>query len=141
MILKRFKKEDFFRLLEQEGNGVLKSAMKNVNPEEIEKAQHSYTIFDDDKVLCCGGLAQYWPGRSEAWIVCDRKIGSKFIRVHKLVKRFLDSAPEKRIEASVDVNSRRSHRWMQALGFKVEAINLVGYLPGGGTADLYARVS
>jgi RimJ/RimL family protein N-acetyltransferase len=55
------------------------------------------------------------------------------------VVEFLDNAPYRRIEATVDVGFKQGHRWIKMLGFELEGY-MRAYRPDGADMLLYARV-
>jgi hypothetical protein len=106
----------------------------------LEKQPFVYSAMKDGKVVACGGLSEYWPGRAEAWALISSDVKSDFFAVTKLTQRVLDGCKIRRIEAAVDVNFKKGHRWIKLLGFKKEADCLEAYLPDGKDCALYARV-
>lgn len=109
--------------------------------EEIERTQkHSFTVRIENRILACGGIVEYWPGRGEAWAVVDKFCGNDFLIFDRIVRRFLKMAPYRRIEATVPKDFEQGHRWAKMLGFKVEAPTLEGYGFNGEDFSLYAKV-
>lgn len=120
------------KYLNQFLDGPLRKALEN---------EFSFTAFDEDRVVACAGLVVHWDNRALAWAYLADNLGPRLmLRVHRAVKRFLDVAPFDRIEATVDVEFEQGHRWMDALGFKMEARLMEKYRPDGGDSSLYARV-
>jgi hypothetical protein len=102
---------------------------------------HSFSLVDGEIVLGCAGVIPIWPHRAAVWaMIAGEARGRKFILVDKAVRRFLATCYINRIEATVDCNFPEGHRWMQSLGFKLEAERMRGYRPDGGDCALYARV-
>jgi hypothetical protein len=95
---------------------------------------------DSGKVLACAGVVSVWENRSIAWAIFDPTHRDKFIAIHNAVKRFLEDCPARRVEAAVDCEYVAGHRWVRALGFKLEAVRMRAYRPTGGDSALYARV-
>lgn len=108
--------------------------------ERLEKDRYAYTGIEGDRILFCAGVVEYWPGRGEAWAILDQALKTDFLKVHNAVKRFLDICPLKRIEATVDFEFEAGHRWVELLGFRLEAERMQSYRMDGGDASLYARV-
>lgn len=105
------------------------------------QSKHAYTIFGEDgQVLLCGGVTDCWPGRGMAWAVLNLDCRHHFISIHNMAKRFFEACPIRRIEAAVEVGFEAGHRWVNALGFQLEAARLRSYFPDGRDASLYARV-
>lgn len=137
----RFKAEHMAYMKEQEATAYLK---KYTTPEQdkLLETALSNTIVSkiDGRVLFCGGVVEYWPGRGEAWAIFDQNVKKEFVYIHSAVKRFFDICPVKRIEAAVDVGFEAGHRWIKTLGFTLEAPILKSYRPEGTDVSLYARV-
>ncbi len=99
----------------------------------------AFSAIDDGEVLCCAGVAEYWPGRAGAWAMIAGDLGSRFIGVHRAVKQFLEDSGHCRIEAATAVGFCEGHRWLEMLGFKKETEVMKGYLPNGKDATMYVR--
>ena len=142
MYVVEFKAEHFDYLLE---NGItdkrLKPYLRKENGVEISKMQDTYTILDDDKnPVVIGGIRQFWFNRGEAWLIFGQPKRKDFITIHKIVQKFLDLSPIKRIEMVVDHDYFEGHRWAHILGFKKEADKMTAYHSDGRDATLYALV-
>jgi len=142
MEVMQFKAEHFDYLLE---NGItdakLKPWLKKEHGISLEAGNETYTILDDDKKpVVIGGIRQYWFNRGEAWLIIGNTKRKDFIKIHKIVQKFLDLSPIKRIEMVVDYNYLEGHRWAHTLGFKKEAECLKCYRSDGGDVSLYAMV-
>lgn len=107
---------------------------------DIERSQFSYSIIDGERILLVGGLAEYWEGRGEAWAHLNAYSKKDFVILTRHVRRYLDSLPHRRIEASVEVDFKRGRRWVKALGFTLEVERLRKFLPNGKDCAMYARV-
>lgn len=114
-----------------------------INPEyskALELAGPAWTIMDGDQVMACAGLAKQWSNRAQAWTILSKYVtGTKFVRLHKMVARFLDMQDFTRIEMTVDHGFVQGHRWAELLGFQWEGL-MRKYNPDGQDCDLYARV-
>jgi len=106
----------------------------------LKKNRISWAIYDDERPVMCGGITQYWQGRGEAWAVFDPDCRKQFLGIHKITKRLLLESGVKRIEASVKIGFDHGHRWIKALGFKLDAELLKSYLPDGSDVSLYSMV-
>ncbi|MFM0501873.1 hypothetical protein [Paraburkholderia caffeinilytica] len=103
-------------------------------------ANPSFSAFCGERVLACGGLLPWWNGSASAWIAVAADIGaSRMLELHHIVRRLLDSRPERRISADVLTIAQNGHRWARALGFVNEG-RMRSYTPEGLDAELYARV-
>lgn len=144
--LRKIQTGDLVGLIEKKAQ----SLVKTVSPEQartLEAFPHAYTITIENEVKMCGGVIEYWSGRGEAWAVIDpfcksgfANIRKEFVHVHRLVKEFLRDLPIRRIEAAVQTDFGPGHRWVKALGFKLDARNLEAFFPNGKDADLYSLV-
>lgn len=101
---------------------------------------HSYSIFVDGKLVAVAGIAEYWKGRGEVWAMVDRSSKKHFFILHNVVKRFLELCPIRRIEAAIETDFEEGHRWVKALGFRLDAVNLEAFFPNGTNASLYSMV-
>ncbi len=137
-----FKSEHYDYLMK---NGVtdkrLKPLMRPDAGKKLEEMGETYTILDDDgNPVFIGGIQQYWFNRGEAWVLFGSPKRSDFIKIHKVVQKFLDLSPIKRIEMVVDFDYAEGHRWARTLGFKKEAEEMKCYHVDGRSATLYALV-
>lgn len=101
---------------------------------------HSWAGIVKDKVIGCGGIFSYWPGRGEAWAYLDRNCGRHFISIHRAVQRYLAGCAFRRIEAAVDSEFPAAHEWVLKLGFTVEAPVMRNYAPDGRSCTLYSLI-
>lgn len=124
----------------QEGQQYLNRFLDHALRKALEN-EYSFTGLVEDRVVACAGLAPQWDNRAIAWAYLADNLGPRLmLRVHRAVERFLVMAPFDRIEATVDAEFEQGHRWMGALGFKMEAPLMRKYRPDGGDSSLYARV-
>lgn len=105
---------------------------------ELERGM-SFAAVEDGKAFCCGGIIDYWPGRSSAWMILPEDLGHRFVPVHKAVKAFLEMQDYGRLEAVTASDFSNGHRWLKMLGFKLETERMKGYLPTGQDAAMYVR--
>lgn len=106
----------------------------------LEDSPWSFTGVVSGRIVGCSGVIPYWEGRGEAWAILDRSMRHEFLSVHNAIKRFLEVCPLRRVEAVVDENFSKGHKWITLLGFRKEADVLTGYWPDGSNAVLYARI-
>lgn len=135
-----YKAEHLDQIVEQKATAYLRAYITPDHMRELEKSKMSYTGIVNGRVVFCAGVIEYWPGRGEAWTFIDGDCKKEFYAIHKIVKRFLEVCPVKRVEATVDVGFEQGHRWVKNLGFKLEAPVMKSYMPGGGDSSLYAKV-
>lgn len=107
----------------------------------LEKSWGATTILDEaGRILACGGIFEMYPGRGHAWAFFDAKRRDKFLLCHRVLRRFLNNCPYRRVEATVDCNFRAGHRLVKALGFELEAKIMKAYSPYGSDQAMYARI-
>ena len=104
------------------------------------EAVQAFTGMVDGRPVICAGLIEIHSGRALCWSYVDQSAGLNFLFIHRAVKRFLDMCDYNRIEAEVAAGFDAGHRWMQMLGFKLEAPRLRSYFPDGRDCSIYARV-
>lgn len=138
--VEKIKAEDLLLLDEKKAKVFYGSPLTYEQAKAMESVEHAYTVFKDEKILACAGVIEYWKNRGEAWAIINPEHKSDFLTLHKVVKRFFEICPIVRIEASVDVTFIQGNRWVQTLGFNLEATNLRKFLPNGNSAHLYSRV-
>lgn len=137
----RFKAEHYFKLNEQEATSYVNAFMSEKAIKALENNEHSYSIFINGRLIACAGLVQFWHGRAEAWAMIDKDCRKEFVALHNIVKRFLKACPVKRVEAVVDANFEQGHKWVNYLGFTIEAPLMKAYGINGGDCTLYSRVN
>lgn len=136
-----YKKEHMQELLKDENNKFLVGTVTEAIMVANESA-HAFTVLEKStgKVLACGGVAEYWPGRGECWATFSGDWKRYKKSIHRVAKTVMDLYPGRRIEASIMIGFEDGHRWIKALGFKLDAPLLKAYLPDGGDVSLYSRV-
>lgn len=128
-------------LMKEPGQEELLNTVSRRDLAVMEDSAFVHTILTDEgRVLACGGIVPYWKDRAEAWVVVSAFCKKEFLALHRLCLEFLEGLKVRRVEASVVIGEERSHRWVQLLGFELEATRLRGYLPDGKDVSLYARV-
>lgn len=134
-----YKAEHLMALQLQEGQVHSASYVTEDYAQALE-GQWAFTAMADGKPIAVAGIAPLWDNRGLAWTFIDKRAGSHFTELHKVVKKVLDDAPYRRIEADTPCDFKQGHRWLRMLGFKLEAERMEAYLVDGGDASLYARV-
>lgn len=135
-----FKPEHFDQIQEQETTVHLRPLLTPAMLHALAGQPHSYTAVVGGRVVACGGLIEYWPGRAEAWAVLDATSRKEFLAVHNAARRVLDLGLFRRVEAVVETGFATGHRWLLALGFRMEAPRMLRYGADGRDYSLYARV-
>lgn len=113
------------------------------NVAALAASDWTYMAVDGDQYLAAGGVMEWWPGRGYAWaLVAPGVAGNRraTIAVHRAAVRLLDAVPFRRVEAAVAVGFTKARRWIEKLGFVLEAERMVAFTPNGSDAALYARV-
>lgn len=140
IVLEKFNGVHFEQLKTEPTVSALLSHLTSAHVTALEETPFAYTILRDSRVLVCAGVSEYWPNRGEAWALLAANVGPDMVPVTKMVKRFLDVCPLRRIEAAVGVDHKAGHRWAHLLGFQLEAPLLRSYTPQGEDCALYSRV-
>lgn len=91
-------------------------------------------------ILIIAGIAPQWENRATVWSLVSPMAGKHFRKIHREVKRHLDEAPFRRLEATVDVGFGPGHRWMKMLGFEMEGY-LRAFRPDGADQIMYSRIN
>jgi hypothetical protein len=99
-----------------------------------------YSAVEGDAVFASAGFYHQWDGRAIVWALLAADAGRHFVRIHRAVLRSFEMHPYRRLETAVADGFPEGDRWAEMLGFKREGL-MQSYLPGGGNAWLYARVS
>jgi hypothetical protein len=137
----KFKAEHLEQLNEQQATAYLLAHVKPEHTAVMENSAYSFTgISEHGRVVVCAGVVELYQGRGEAWAILDANCKREFLSIHNAVKRFLEVSPVRRVEAVVDEEFAPGHRWVQMLGFELEAPRMRAYRPGGENCALYARV-
>ena len=140
MIVVPFRAEHMLALSDREDRPFVGVDLTVQQVVELENLKLGYTGLVDGKVMACAGLHVYWPGRAEAWAYVSKEAGPHMVAITRAVKAFLKLHDDKRIEAVVDLEFADGLRWIQLLGFELEAPKMRRYAPGGRDCALYALV-
>ena len=140
----KLKADHLMQLLEQDITEImLKPHITRESAENLEKQDYTFTCISKltGKIVFCGGVTEYWKNRGEAWAILNKGCTKEFIGVHNATRRLFEVCPIRRIEAAVEVDFMEGHRWVRALGFKMEAERLRAYTIDGRDVSLYARIT
>lgn len=142
MRTRKLQGDDLRWLRDQPGQEELGLVLDDLTIQAVVNSPRSYTVErEDGVVMLCGGLLEYWNGRAETWASFNkREVRKDFLAVHHQVEKFLDESGFRRIEAAVVLGFENGHRWVKALGFRLEAPVVRKYLPNGKDCSLYARI-
>lgn len=123
--------------------GMVSWAPKGVSVESLQHLERSFfslSVVEKDSVIACGGVIEQWPGRGISWAFLNTKMGTKMVRCHRLVKRYFDICPLRRVEATVEVGFEAGHRWVRLLGFELETPIMKAFGPKGEDHSMYVRL-
>lgn len=137
IVVQRLKAQDLQTLVDRKGRSYI-GRITDEQARALEMTSFAYSVFVDGKLELCGGVTEYWANRGEAWAVLDPNCKAHFLALHHRVKRFLEICPIGRIEAGVELGFEAGHRWVKALGFRLEAPKMEAFFPDGKDAALYA---
>jgi RimJ/RimL family protein N-acetyltransferase len=139
MQLVPYKAEHLTMLRAQEAQAYLGQFMDDNYARALEQTL-SWTGFADGRVIGCFGVCEIWTNRALLWSYMDQSAGRHLVSIHRAVKRYLDVAPYRRIEAEVDCEFEAGHRWLRMLGFTMECERMRCFRVDGGDSALYAKV-
>ena len=106
------------------------------------ESPHSHTLMDGNTPIMCGGALPYHQHHARMWAYVAGDIGPRrFAEGFLLVRRWLDTLPYRRLDATCADTFIEGHRWLRAFGFTREDANgMQGFEIDGGAAALYAKV-
>lgn len=105
----------------------------------LEDSGSGWTALVDGRPVCCAGLVEQWEGRALAWCLLSEDSGTYFVRLVRAIRRALDMAHWRRVEANVDAEFVQGIRLANLLGFEVES-KLQKFTPEGRDAFMYVRI-
>lgn len=106
-----------------------------------EQAGPAHTGVAGNKVVICAGLLRINDYRAIAWAFVGETLPHHMVAAHKAVSRFLARQKFRRVEAFVEPESEAAVRWVKMLGFTLECEAKPFFLPDGGAADEYVRIT
>lgn len=142
MIVRPFRPSDIAVLQIQQAQSYMRQYLSDIDARVLDIKDLAWTGEENGHVIACAGVIPQWPGRAIAWALMSPMAGKCFRRIHRSVSAFLDYNIRERfhrIEATVDVDFDRAHKWMRMLGFEREGV-MKKYRPDGMDQVLYARV-
>jgi RimJ/RimL family protein N-acetyltransferase len=135
-----FEAEHIFRMDLQEAQEWIKERLVLSQLRNLEN-EWAITVMVDGEPIACAGPIVYWPGRALLWSFISRRVDqSNFLKIHRRAKAFIAELPFRRLEANVDVNFEAGHRWVNALGFELEAPRMKAFYIDGRDCSLYAKI-
>ena len=139
MIVRPWEEGDTERLVLQDSQSYMSLLLEDLDLAPLAAENMAWVGETDEGVMAIAGIAPQWENRATAWAMISQNAGVHFMKIHREVKRHLDEAPFRRIEATVDAKFKAGHRWMNMLGFELEGY-LRNYRPDGGDQVMYARI-
>lgn len=138
--LEPFKKEHYKSVVLESEQKYLIDYVTEEDLIAVESNPFSVTVFKDGIPVAVGGIILQHETRGEAWCVTSNAVKNCMLGFHKLAVQYLKSASVRRIEAVVNFDFIKGHRWARALGFELEAPVMRAHALNGKDASLYAIV-
>ena len=107
--------------------------------EKLAAAGPSVTAELDGRIIACAGVAVRWSGYGTLWAFVAQDSGPHFVRLDRCVRRLIESANLRRIDATTEVDFSEGRRWLELLGFEVEGDVMRKYGPDGEDHISYVR--
>ena len=86
----------------------------------------SFTLLDDNKPVCSGGIIPTWLGSAEGWVMSSKRILKNKIKAARLIKKRTDLLCVNnkiwRLQTAVKADFKIGFRFAQFLGFKNEGL-------------------
>lgn len=133
-----FKPEHLIALELQKAQSFFSDKWNPAYGRALEECGGSYTGLVEGRPVICAGLVEQWEGRALAWALISEEAGPHFVHVTRLIRKILNMAQYRRIEAHVDCEFIQGIRWAEMLGFEVEA-KMSRFTAEGRDAFLYVR--
>lgn len=105
----------------------------------LELAGGGYTALVDGHPVACAGVIEQWHGRGLAWALLGNDSGPHFVRIVRGMKRALNLAQFRRVEAQVQADFGAGIRMAEMLGFEVES-KMAKFTPEGRDAFMFVRI-
>lgn len=134
-----YKAEHLLEMVLQPGQ---EYALPYVTPEHAKalEGEFAFTALMDGRPIAVGGIRELWANRGLCWTFIDKGAGKHFTELHRIVKRMIEIAPYRRLEAETPCGFEQGHRWLKMLGFTLEAERMRAFQIDGGDSALYAKV-
>lgn len=101
-----------------------------------------YSLFDNNTILACGGLAHNSEHKALAWLLISKNFKTEHMTfLAKNIKNGLNQSTYSRIEAIIRKGFPQAYRFAELLGFKCETPNgMSNWFSSGETAYLFSRI-
>lgn len=106
----------------------------------LEASGMAWTLLVGPRVIGCGGAIDRGGGRGEAWALLAQDAGMTMLAATRAVRRYFQTAPFRRIEATTAVDFAPAARWTRMLGFESEG-RMRAFCDGGGDAERWAFIT
>jgi hypothetical protein len=136
-----YKPEHLQRMSLQEAQAYLSAWVTPDMAKALGDGLVACSALEGDDVLGCAGIIPIWAGRAVAWAYLAPDIGTRFVQIHRAVKKVIEGCYVQRLEATADADFPAANRWLRMLGFQLETPEpMRAYTPAGTDCFLYARV-
>ncbi|MFN3856536.1 MAG: hypothetical protein ACK4RV_02220 [Caulobacter sp.] len=135
-----FRLEDFAELNLQPAQAEWIDQMTPAAGRALEMNGLTWTARDERGVVGIGGVQAQAPGRGLAWSLLSRDAGRALVPLTRVVRRYFDTSPFRRIEAVTACEFEPARRWAIMLGFRSEGV-MTAYFPDGADAERWSRVN
>ncbi|KWC78928.1 GNAT family acetyltransferase [Burkholderia cepacia] len=142
MISKRLRPEHILSVELSPGYAAVIEPMTRESAERLCAATRvGWAIVENGITLGCGGLAEVWENRAQAWTLMAPSLmhPRRFRVVRRMVQGVLDDAPWRRIEVDIDAANSAGAAWAKRLGF-VRECDRRKYTVDGRDVILFSRV-
>ena len=112
----------------------------SMDPRSFETMGPCFSGAVGGEIIGSAGLVKVHDYRAIAWAILSNDAPNHFKSIHKAAKAFFSDQPFKRVEAYIDEDFPAARRWIEKLGFQLEAEHLRYHLPDGRSASLWARI-
>lgn len=105
----------------------------------LEAGGLAWTVFEGERLVGCGGVIDRGGERGEAWALLDQEAGAAMLAATRVVRRYFETAPFRRIEAVTASDFKPAGRWARLLGFEREG-RMRAFCDNGGDAERWAFI-
>jgi hypothetical protein len=123
----------------QPAQAAWRGRIDRASAEALEQDGCAWTLVCGNRVTGCGGVIDRGGGRGEAWALLAQDAGPGMLTATRAVRRYLETAPFRRIEAVTACSFKPARRWTLLLGFICEGV-MQAYCEDGGDAERWAII-
>ncbi len=105
----------------------------------LEAAGEAWSLYVGERIIGCGGVQEQGGGRGLAWALLAQDAGPAMLAATRVVRRYLQASPYRRIEAATACSFAPAARWAAMLGFSSEG-RMRAYCQDGGDAERWAYI-